>query len=158
MRPLRGWRVRETLLCIMNEHLTTRRSLTGTVGDLVVRHPKTLPAGITVGQARAAFGDHVHMLLLTEHGVLRGTLVREDLTGDAGSPALDRARLEGRTIPADVPADQARELLVRRGARRLAVVDDTGHLLGLLCLKRRLHGFCSDADVEARAADPHRTP
>ncbi len=41
-------------------------------------------------------------------------------------------------------------MLLARGRRRLAVVDERGALLGLLCLKRRLTGFCSDADVAAR--------
>ena len=51
-----------------------------TVGDVVVRLPKTLPPTLTVGQARAAFGDdHVHMLLVTDAGRLLGTLVRGDL-------------------------------------------------------------------------------
>ena len=40
-----------------------------------------------------------------------------------------------------------------QGTRRLAVVDDDGDLLGLLCLKRTLDGFCSDADVRARALE-----
>ena len=41
------------------------------------------------------------------------------------------------------------------GQRRRAVVDDSGRLLGLLCLKQRLTGFCSDDDVAAR--EPNAT-
>lgn len=37
------------------------------------------------------------------------------------------------------------------GRRRRAVIDDRGLLLGLLCLKHTGLGFCSDADVRARA-------
>jgi len=40
----------------------------------------------------------------------------------------------------------------RTGRRRLAVVDDGGVLVGLLCLKRTGRGFCSDLDVASRAA------
>jgi hypothetical protein len=40
-----------------------------------------------------------------------------------------------------------------QSTRRLAVVDGTGRLVGLLCLKRTLDGFCSDADVRARAVE-----
>ena len=36
---------------------------------------------------------------------------------------------------------------------RLAVIDEECRLLGLLCLKRTRLGFCSDADVQARAAE-----
>lgn len=130
-----------------------------TVADVLVRHPKTLPADTTVDQARACFADdHVHMLLLTESGRLLGTLVRSDVPPslDGTAPALAHSRLAGRTIAADTPVDQARTLLTTREQRRLAVIDDHGILLGLLCLKRRLTGFCTDTDIAARAAD-HRS-
>jgi CBS domain-containing protein len=131
--------------------------ISSTVGEVLVRHPKTLPVDTSVGLARACFtDDHVHLLLLTESGRLIGTLVRTDLGDDLDDAdlALPWSRMSGRTIPADMPAERARELLVRSGQRRRAVVDDNGNLLGLLCLKRHLAGFCSDADVAARAADP----
>ncbi|MBB3045470.1 CBS domain-containing protein [Nocardioides sp. LMS-CY] len=127
-----------------------------TVAEVVVRLPKTLGRAATVAQARSAFErDHVHMLLLTDDGQLLGTLVRADLPDDApgADPALGYAVLEGRTIPPSVGVEQARQLLLSRGERRLAVVDGEGRLVGLLCLKRRRTGFCSDADVAARAAD-----
>ncbi len=125
-----------------------------TVADVVVRLPKTVPANASVAEARSCFADdHVHMLLFTESGRLLGTLVREDLDETASGPALRHARLTGRTVSADLPAEDARQLLLRRGQRRLAVVDRDGALLGLLCLKRRRTGFCSDADVAARAAE-----
>jgi CBS domain-containing protein len=127
-----------------------------TVGEVLVRQPKTLPVDTSVSQARACFADdHVHLLLLTESGRLIGTLVRTDLHDelDGTDLALPYSRMSGRTVPADMPAEQALELLVTSGQRRRAVVDDNGALLGLLCLKRRLTGFCSDADVAARAAE-----
>jgi CBS domain-containing protein len=127
-----------------------------TVRDAVVRLPKTLPVDTPVAVARACFADdHVHMLLLTEGGRLRGTLVRDDLPAhlDGAGPALAHARLDGRIAPAGLSAAAARQLMLVRGIRRLAVVDADGTLIGLLCLKRRRTGFCSDADVAARAAD-----
>ena len=51
---------------------------------------------------------------------------------------------------AAVPAESAHARLEDAGARRLAVVDEHGDLLGLLCLKQRRAGFCSDDDVRAR--------
>ncbi|QXV56538.1 CBS domain-containing protein [Amycolatopsis sp. TNS106] len=132
-----------------------------TVGDVLVRQPKTSPVDISVDQARACFADdHVHMLLLTEAGRLIGTLVRTDLPADLDGTglALPHSRMTGRTVPADMPAEQARRLLMARGQRRLAVVDDGGAILGLLCLKRRLTGFCGDADVAARAAERSAQP
>ncbi|MEV1122048.1 CBS domain-containing protein [Actinosynnema sp. NPDC049800] len=132
-----------------------------TVGDVVVRRPKTLPVDASVDQARACFADdHVHLLLLTESGRLMGTLVRTDLPDnlDDTDLALPHSRVSGRTVPADMPAEEAYELLTTSGQRRRAVVDDNGTLMGLLCLKRRLTGFCSDADVAARAAERATRP
>lgn len=126
-----------------------------TVADVVVRLPKTLPASARLSDARRALEDpHVHMVLLTEAGRLVGTLVREDLPASAESttPALAHAVLLGRTVPAGLAAEDARRLLLTEGRRRAAVVDEDGMLLGLLCLKRRRTGFCSDDDVAGRAA------
>jgi len=134
---------------------------TVSVAEVVVRLPKTLAPTATVAQARAALADdHVHMLLITDRGRLLGTLLRADLpdTLGADAAALDHAVLEGRTVAPDVSAEQARQVLLRRGQRRLAVVGPNGQLLGLLCLKRRLTGFCSDADVRSRAGDGVRRP
>lgn len=131
-----------------------------TVGDAMITRPKALPSSeTTVAQVRNAFeNDHVHMVLLTHNGILRGTLVRDDLSCAGGGrsdtePALPFSTLRGRTIEPDECADRVRRELVDEGLRRLAVVDDHGVLLGLLCLKRRHTGFCSDHDVAARAAD-----
>ena len=127
-----------------------------TAGDVMVRLPKTLPAGTSIAEVRACFADdHVHMLLLSESGHLVGTLVRDDVRADLDGTdlALPHSRMTGRTVHADVPAEAVRKRLLARGQRRLAVVDDDGALLGLLCLKRRRTAFCSDADVAARAAD-----
>ena len=128
--------------------------------DVVVRLPKTLGPSATVAEARAALADdHVHMLLLTEHGRLLGTLVPTDLpdSGASSAAAADYATLEGRTIPSHFPAEDALRLLLTTGQRRRAVIDDSGRLLGLLCLKRRLTGFCSDADVAAREPNATRS-
>jgi hypothetical protein len=123
-----------------------------TVADVLVRHPKTLDASSTVGAARAQLeDDHVHMVLLTRDGVLIGTLVRGDLARtDDAEPALAHAVLAGRTMAASVRADDALRILVGRDERRRAVVDHEGRLVGLLCLKRRGNGFCSDHDVASR--------
>lgn len=123
------------------------------VFDVVVRLPKTLGSDASVAQARAALqDDHVHMLLITDdEGRLLGTITRDDLTGlDSGAPALQHAVLRDRTIDPATPAAEALRLMTARGERRRAVVDHDGHLLGLLCVQRRLSGFCSDADARAR--------
>lgn len=122
------------------------------VVDVMLRHPKTLQADATIDQARAALrNDHVHMVLLTDGPQLVGTLVRSDLTAtNAAGPASSWASLSERTVgPQDKSAD-VQQMLIERGLRRVAVVDETGALVGLMCLKRHQRAFCSDADVMAR--------
>ena len=123
------------------------------VVEAMITDPKTLASDATVGEVRAAFAnEHVHMVLLADAGILRGTLLRQDL-GDArdGDPARALAVLAGRTIHPSASAELARRTLVASDARRLAVVAEDGVLVGLLCLKRRRTGFCSDDDLRARS-------
>ena len=137
-------------------------ALTGlTVKDVMVTAPATMRPTATVADARAFFeDDHVHMALIATRGRLLGTLVRADLDDldDDATPALSRSRLHGRSVALDEPAEDVRVRLIAHGQRRLAVVDDAGALAGLLCLKRKLTGFCTDADVTARAAERAAAP
>ena len=118
--------------------------------------PVVLPAAATVADVHDLFSSpHVHMALLTSSGAVGGrllsTLTREDLGAAAPEgPARPLGRLEGRTLRADVGAEDARVALLENGVRRAAVVDDDGLLLGLLCLKRHGNGFCTDAGVASR--------
>lgn len=123
------------------------------VSEAMITDPKTMAPEVTVGDVRAVFGnDHVHMVLLTEAGVLVGTLVRADLhDAPAERPARPLAVLEQRSIGPSASTREAERALDAAGTRRLAVVDEDGVLLGLLCLKRRRNGFCSDQDVRARS-------
>jgi CBS domain-containing protein len=112
-----------------------------TVAAAALRRPKVLPAAATVGEARTALADdHVHALLVVDDGLLLAVVEREDL--------------EGRTVAPDADLSTTWAGMAARGRRRLAVVDERGLLVGLLCLKRSGRGFCSAADVAARARDP----
>lgn len=106
----------------------------------------------TVAQARRALSNpKVHMLLVTDAGRLLGTVVEGDLVAASpDEPVLPLARLVGRTVAADAPLNDVHAAMVSQGLRRLAVVDTRGRLLGLLCLKRHLGGFCSDEGVAER--------
>jgi CBS-domain-containing membrane protein len=130
------------------------------VSNVMLRHPKTLPAHASIAEARAALtNDHVHMVLLTQGRMLVGTLVRTDLPPAATEgPARPWSTLAGRTVPPDAPTPAVQDHLIDRGIRRVAVVDAEGTLLGLMCLKRRRTGFCSDADVASRSRSPDETP
>jgi len=137
-------------------------ALTGlAVKDVMVTAPATMRPTATVADARAFFADdHVHMALIATSGRLLGTLVRADIDDldDDAAPALSRSRLDGRSVALEKPAEDVRLRLIAHGVRRLAVVDDAGALAGLLCLKRKLTGFCTDADVTARAAERAAAP
>ncbi len=123
----------------------------------MLRHPLICPATITAAQAHGAFrDDHLHALLvLDDDATLLSVVERADLPSadDEHTPARSVGRLEGRIVAADADLERTRLDLVRSGRRRLAVVDARQRLLGLLCLKRNGLGFCSDADVQARAAE-----
>lgn len=126
-----------------------------TIADAHLRTPKVHGPDVSVGAARAFFADgHVHALLLVDGGVLVAVVERDDLVG---VPDRARARtvgtLDGRVARPWADLETTRRAMAARGQRRLAVVDERGVLLGLLCLKRHGRGFCSAADVAAREAD-----
>lgn len=125
------------------------------VRDVMITDPKIVDSTISVGRSRELFADeHVHMLLVVDHQRLVATLTRADLP--LGHPqhrcsALMFAVMKGRCIRGDEPALEVLSQMSAQKIRRLAVVDEHRHLLGLLCLKRSGNGFCSDDDVRARA-------
>ena len=124
------------------------------VRDVMLRYPKTLPARASVDEVRAALtNDHVHMVLMTEGDALVGTVVCADLprTAEGGSPALPWSTLPGRTVLPEARVGAVHDLMAELAQRRVAVVDHEGTLLGLMCLKRRRAGFCSDDDAASRA-------
>lgn len=138
---------------------TALEEIDAVVAQAMVRRPDVLPTDAGVDDVRAAFDDdHVHMVLLTDGDVLRGTLVRGDVPDTAPDVQKARrfARLTDRTVSATEPTDAVLQWLTARQQRRLAVVDDHGRLVGLLCLKASGTGFCSDADVASRARGPSR--
>ena len=128
------------------------------VRDVMLRNPKVMNALVSIEEARAVLTNyHVHMVLLTEGSTLVGTLVRTDLpqandgSGQGSCPAMAWSTLRDRTTAPGACADGVQGLLIERGLRRLAVVNDDHTLLGLMCLKRSRTGFCSDEDVASRA-------
>jgi CBS domain-containing protein len=131
-----------------------------TVADAMVRFPKTCSRRTTVQQARTLFeDDHVHALLVVDRGVLLAVVDRDDLIGHpAEAPVRWLGTLRGRTAAPDAELTVVQGAMQAAGRRRVAVVDDVGNVLGLLCLKRSGTGFCSDAGIRARAADRHPRP
>ena len=131
------------------------------VADVMVRFPKTHGPGSTLEEIRAFFeDDHVHMaLVVAGDGLLVTTIERPDLAAalPGSTPARELGTLTGRTAgPAD-PLDAATVALRQARRRRLAVVDDSGRLLGLLCLQKDEAGYCSDAGIRERAHAARRS-
>ncbi|WP_171027216.1 CBS domain-containing protein [Pseudarthrobacter sp. NamB4] len=100
--------------------------------------------------------DHVHLALIVDSTLrLVTTLERPDIPADAhdDEKACGFGVTSGRTIAPECSLSAATAALQSAGRRRLAVVDDGGKLLGLLCFKRSGLGYCDDAGVAARAAE-----
>jgi CBS-domain-containing membrane protein len=126
------------------------------VRDAMVACPKTHGHGSRVDEIRALFeDDHVHMaLIVAPDGRLLTTIERQDLDASTSRSAsvTQLGTLVGRTVGPAEPLASATATLLRQGRRRLAVVEDSGRLLGLLCLKQDRTGYCSDEGVHQRRA------
>jgi CBS domain-containing protein len=126
------------------------------VGDAMIRNPKLLGPSTTIAQVHEFFGDdHVHAALLVDRGRLLAVIEPPDLIDSPPGTYLAMAvgRLRGRITKPDADLAATWETMTALSCRRLAVVDDRGEFVGLLCLKSSGLGFCSDADVRARAED-----
>lgn len=125
-----------------------------TAAEVMLTTPVRHPLSATVGEIRDFFGDdHVHAaLIVSPAGYLEAVVERDDI---AGSQALDAVaaplgQLAGRTVSAGDNVAEICPAMTAAGRRRAAVISVDGRLLGLLCLKARRAGFCSDQDVHAR--------
>ncbi|MGX7678621.1 hypothetical protein ACSMXN_06960 [Jatrophihabitans sp. DSM 45814] len=126
------------------------------VVDAMLTCPKTHRSDSQLAEISALFDDdHVHLaLVIALDGRLITTIERADLA-DVRSPettATQLGTLVGRTVGPAEPLEATTSSLLRTGRRRLAVVGDSGCLLGLLCLKRDGTGYCTDESVRARAS------
>jgi CBS domain-containing protein len=125
----------------------------------MIINPKVCPLTVTIGCVRELFSDdHVHAALIKDGRRLVSVVERGDLHRDLpdSAPAVSVGRLAGRTIAPDAPLPVVQRRMLAEGRRRLAVVDDRGDLIGLLCLKRSGLGFCSDVDIRDREAERSR--
>ncbi|HMG62830.1 MAG TPA: CBS domain-containing protein [Streptosporangiaceae bacterium] len=128
-----------------------------TAADAMLTIPVRHPLAVTVREIREFLRDsHVHAaLIVSPAGYLAAVVERDDI---ATSQAPDAAatplgRLAGRTVTAGASLAEVQRAMRAAGQRRAAVTSDDGRLLGLLCMKASLSGFCSDQDVRARARE-----
>jgi CBS-domain-containing membrane protein len=121
----------------------------------MIRFAKTHNARSRLAEIRAFFADdHVHMALIVDpDGLLITTIERPDLAIPVSGCARagELGTLTGRTARPTDPLGVTTVALLRAGRRRLAVVDESGRLIGLLCLKKSGAGYCSDEGIRDRA-------
>ncbi len=128
-----------------------------TLADAMLTTPVRHPLGATVREIQDFFNDdHVHAALIVgPAGNLVAVIERGDLACShaAAAAAAPLGRLAGRTVLEDASVAEIQRAMNAAGRRRAAVISEDGRLLGLLCLKASLAGFCSEEDVRARALD-----
>lgn len=132
-----------------------QRDSGATVADVMIREPKLCDSTVTVGEVRELFSDdHMHAVLLVRNKRLLSVIERGDipLCAPATAQASPLGRRGDRVISAGAPVELAYQQL-RGGGRRLAVVDEIGDLIGLVCLKRSRTGFCTERDIRDRASE-----
>jgi hypothetical protein len=113
------------------------------VRNVMVRRPKTLPAGATVGDLRRLFGNgHVMTALLVDGDAFAGAVDRHSVAAHLpdSSSARDLAT-SGDVIAPDAPMASAVAQLETLGTDRLVVLDGP-NLVGLVCLTKDRAGFC----------------
>ena len=117
-----------------------------TVGEVMIRSPKTLPSTVAVADVRRAFEKpSVRTVLLADNGQFAGLIERDRLPTDAPDEAPAVAYLDPAPTTAmpQTPMLEAIKLLESRGEPRLVVLDADGTTLrGLLCANATSTGFC----------------
>jgi CBS domain len=128
------------------------------VAQAMVTNPKVFGPGLSRSDLDQLFADdHVHAALVIDDGRLITVIQRTDLEDslpDANPCSL--GTLTGRVVAPGAPLAAVHARMRRERRRRLAVLDGSGQLLGLLCLKKSGTGFCSDADVRSRELERGR--
>ncbi|WP_022918796.1 CBS domain-containing protein [Ruania albidiflava] len=117
-----------------------------TVGEVMVKRPKTLPLNASVAEAREFFTNpKVLTAVLVEGEEFAGLLDRDTLPD--WEPGADSVAVYARTavptITPDRPVSDAVELMKGEDLLRLVVLDQDGRTLrGLLCIDHDRTGFC----------------
>jgi CBS domain-containing protein len=114
------------------------------VADVIHKRASALPGGVTVGEVRAWFAasEHRRLAVLADGDRYVGSLAREDVSvGDIARPAREIAH-DGPTVAPDAPASDGHEAALASEARRVAVVDGDGRLVGVVGVTDDLAAFC----------------
>jgi CBS domain-containing protein len=127
-------------------HVSLEDAKVRTVGEVMIRRPKTLPVGATVADARRLFENPgVRTALLVDGERYAGELTRDHIAGAPGDAAVGaHADTAATTVAESDPVAAALARMDAAGTDRLAVVDDQGTLRGLVCLSRSAGELCTD--------------
>ena len=130
----------------MSQTVPLADALAMTVGEVMIRAPKTLPADASVGEVRRQFDrPSIRTVLLTEGEAFAGVIERDGLPDGAPDDAAASEYVEADplTVPPGLPISDAVKLLAGRSEPRLIVLDEDGvTLIGLLCANPSATGFC----------------
>jgi hypothetical protein len=116
-----------------------------TAADLVHRRLSTMAAAATVSEVRAFFASSTshHVALLTDGeryvGSIDAGTIPDDV--DDSAPAADFAQPGPRVGPG-APAASARDAALAQETLRVAVVEDSGALVGIVAVTSGRDGFC----------------
>jgi CBS domain-containing protein len=115
----------------------------------MVRRPKTLPADVTVADARKAFeSSSVKMLLLVEGDRFRGAVTAIPAEADPEELALTFVDESPVTVTADMPTAEALARLDSKPNGRMIVLEEE-RLAGLVCLTSDGERFCGSPTASA---------
>ena len=130
----------------LSRTVTREEAIGQTVGEVMIRAPKTLPSDATVAEVRREFErPNVRTVLLADEGRFAGLIERDGLPADAPAGAPANAYLDPApaTATPQMSMRDAIELLEARGEPRLVVLDEDGIAVrGLLCANTTATGFC----------------
>jgi CBS domain-containing protein len=126
--------------------VTLAEALALTVGEVMIRQPKTLPADALVADVRRLFErPTVRTVVLADGPRFAGVIERDGLPAGApdDAPANDYTEADPLTVTPALPMSDAVKLLEGRPEPRLVVVDEDGVALRvLLCVNATATGFC----------------
>ena len=113
-----------------------------TVSDVMLRRPKTLPAGVTVSEARAALERaSVKMLLLVDGSRFYGAVTAIPDDAAPQDAAIGYVDASAPVVAAGTAVSEALECLEHSPNGRLVVLDGD-ELAGLVCLATDGVTFC----------------
>ena len=130
----------------MSRSIELADALAMTVGEVMIRAPKTLPADARVGDVRQMFErPSIRSVLLADGERFAGVIERDGFPAEVpdDSPARPYAVLDVPSVTPALPMRDAVPLLEGCDEPRLVVLDEDGVTLrGLLCGNTNATGFC----------------